>query len=196
MQRDSSPLRLTGRVGNPWLRRRSRARDRTRQFLWSDPGRIGSPSGGDAAGQLPFFIDFLKTAGLFDAFVADCPLRCASPRSSRVLRGSLAGPAVDPRRRYNDQAALWASGRRGTGLQSQEARTTEPLLRDRVVVGMSAGRSKAFASSGPGPAAQRRPSSFSMGRGANSGQACRREGRFPGAEPHGPSSDCRDSGGA
>jgi hypothetical protein len=26
-------------------------------------------------GQLPFFIDFLKTAGLFDAFVADCPLQ-------------------------------------------------------------------------------------------------------------------------
>jgi hypothetical protein len=25
-------------------------------------------------GQLPFFIDFLKTSGLFDAFVADCPL--------------------------------------------------------------------------------------------------------------------------
>ena len=26
-------------------------------------------------GQLPFFIDFLKTAGLFEALVADCPLR-------------------------------------------------------------------------------------------------------------------------
>ncbi len=26
-------------------------------------------------GQLPFFSDYLKTAGLFDAFVADCPLR-------------------------------------------------------------------------------------------------------------------------
>jgi len=29
-------------------------------------------------GQLPFFIDFLKAAGLFDAFVADCPLRYTS----------------------------------------------------------------------------------------------------------------------
>ena len=29
-------------------------------------------------GQLPFFIDFVKTAGLFDAFVADCPLRYES----------------------------------------------------------------------------------------------------------------------
>jgi hypothetical protein len=33
-------------------------------------------------GQLPFFIDFLKTAGLFDAFVADCPLRYTSPNAA------------------------------------------------------------------------------------------------------------------
>jgi len=26
-------------------------------------------------GQLVFFIDYLKTSGLFDALVADCPLR-------------------------------------------------------------------------------------------------------------------------
>jgi hypothetical protein len=29
-------------------------------------------------GQLPFFIDFLKTAGLFEALVADCPLHYTS----------------------------------------------------------------------------------------------------------------------
>ena len=34
-------------------------------------------------GQLPFFIDFLKTAGLFDAFVADCRLRYVSPNAPR-----------------------------------------------------------------------------------------------------------------
>ena len=33
-------------------------------------------------GQLPFFIDFLKRGGLFDAFVADCPLRYVSATSS------------------------------------------------------------------------------------------------------------------
>jgi hypothetical protein len=33
-------------------------------------------------GQLPFFIDFLKAAGLFDAFVADCP-RYPSPSAPR-----------------------------------------------------------------------------------------------------------------
>jgi hypothetical protein len=36
-------------------------------------------------GQLPFFVDFLKTSGLFDAFVADCPLRYTSP----TRRGSV-----------------------------------------------------------------------------------------------------------
>ena len=34
-------------------------------------------------GQLPFFIDFLKAAGLFDAFVADCPLRYGSPNAPK-----------------------------------------------------------------------------------------------------------------
>ena len=34
-------------------------------------------------GQLPFFIDFLKTSGLFDALVADCPLRYESPNAPR-----------------------------------------------------------------------------------------------------------------
>jgi hypothetical protein len=32
-------------------------------------------------GQLPFFIDFLKTAGRFDAFAGDCPLRYVSPNA-------------------------------------------------------------------------------------------------------------------
>ena len=34
-------------------------------------------------GQLPFFNDFLKTSGLFDAFVADCPLRYVSPNAPK-----------------------------------------------------------------------------------------------------------------
>ena len=37
-------------------------------------------------GQLPFFIDFLKTAGLFEAFVADCPLRYTSPNAPKGQR--------------------------------------------------------------------------------------------------------------
>jgi hypothetical protein len=34
-----------------------------------------------AMGQMPVFIDFLKTSGLWDGFVADCPLRYTSPNA-------------------------------------------------------------------------------------------------------------------
>src|SRR4051794_4893649 len=33
-------------------------------------------------GQLPFFIEFLKVSGLFDAWVADCPLAYRSNNAS------------------------------------------------------------------------------------------------------------------
>ena len=52
-----------------------------------------------ALGQLPFFIDYLKQAGLFAGWVADCPLTFSSPNapSKRDLLGTvllsvLAGP--------------------------------------------------------------------------------------------------------
>ncbi len=37
-----------------------------------------SPAAVTPLGQLPFFIDFLKVSGLFDAFVEECPLKFAS----------------------------------------------------------------------------------------------------------------------
>jgi hypothetical protein len=53
-------------------------------------------------GQLPFFIDYLKQAGLFDAWVADCPLWLTSPNAPRkrdllgtVLLSVLAGHRRD-----------------------------------------------------------------------------------------------------
>ena len=36
-----------------------------------------------ALGQLPFFIDYLKQAGLFAGWVADCPLTFSSPNAPR-----------------------------------------------------------------------------------------------------------------
>jgi hypothetical protein len=49
-------------------------------------------------GQLPFFIDYLKQGGLFDAWVADCPLVLSSPNAPRkrdllgtLLLSTLAG---------------------------------------------------------------------------------------------------------
>lgn len=36
-----------------------------------------------AMGQMPFFAEFLRTAGLFDAWVRDCPLHYVSPNAPR-----------------------------------------------------------------------------------------------------------------
>ena len=42
-------------------------------------------------GQLPFFIEYLKQGGLFDGFVADCPLHYTSPNapSKRDVLGTV-----------------------------------------------------------------------------------------------------------
>jgi hypothetical protein len=53
-------------------------------------------------GQLPFFIDYLKQAGLFDAWVADCPLSLTSPNapSKRDLLGTVLLSVLAGHRRY------------------------------------------------------------------------------------------------
>src|SRR6201995_2749696 len=53
-------------------------------------------------GQLPFFIDYLKQAGLFDAWVADCPLSLSSPNapSKRHLLGRVMLSVLAGHRRY------------------------------------------------------------------------------------------------
>ena len=53
-------------------------------------------------GQLPFFIDFLKQANLFDAWVADCPLHLSSPNapSKRDLLGTVMLSILAGHRRY------------------------------------------------------------------------------------------------
>jgi hypothetical protein len=59
-------------------------------------------------GQLPFFIDFLKTAGLFDAFVADCPLSYTSPNApkKRDVLGTAMLSMLSGHKRYAHIAAL------------------------------------------------------------------------------------------
>src|SRR5918999_4781506 len=47
------------------------------QLKWVPEAEVSS------LGQMPFFIEFLKTAGLFDAWVEDCPLRYSSPNAPR-----------------------------------------------------------------------------------------------------------------
>ena len=53
-------------------------------------------------GQLPFFIDYLKQAGLFDAWVADCPLQLSSPNApkKRDVLGTLLLSVLAGHRRY------------------------------------------------------------------------------------------------
>src|SRR6201984_3172743 len=53
-------------------------------------------------GQLPFFIEYLKQAGLFDAWVADCPLSLSSPNapSKRDLLGTVMLSVLGGHRRY------------------------------------------------------------------------------------------------
>lgn len=75
-------------------------------------GRIHMEWDADAAvtpfGQLPFFIDYLKQGGLFDAFVADCPLSLTSPNApaKRDLLGTVMLSVLAGHRRYAHVTAL------------------------------------------------------------------------------------------
>ena len=67
-------------------------------------------------GQLPFFVDFLKTGGLFDALIADCPLAYTSPNApgARELFGTAILSILSGHKRYAHIAAL-----RGDGVLSE-----------------------------------------------------------------------------
>src|SRR5438477_10735048 len=53
-------------------------------------------------GQLPFFIEYLKQGGLFDGWVAGCPLYLTSPNapSKRDILGTVMLSVLDGHRRY------------------------------------------------------------------------------------------------
>src|SRR5689334_23364330 len=53
-------------------------------------------------GQLPFFIEYLKQGGLFDAWVAGCPLSLTSPNapSKRDILGTVMLSVLAGHRRY------------------------------------------------------------------------------------------------
>jgi Transposase DDE domain group 1 len=61
-----------------------------------------------ALGQLPFFIDYLKQAGLFERWVEDCPLRFTSPNAPRKrdLLGTVLLSVLAGHRRYAHVTAL------------------------------------------------------------------------------------------
>jgi hypothetical protein len=59
-------------------------------------------------GQLPFFIDYLKQAGLFDGWVADCPLWFSSPNapSKRDVLGTVLLSVLSGHYRYSHITTL------------------------------------------------------------------------------------------
>ena len=70
-------------------------------------------------GQLPFFIEYLKQGGLFDGWVADCPLLFTSPNAPRKrdVLGTLLLSVLAGHRRYAHVTACAAmrSTRRCSG---------------------------------------------------------------------------------
>ena len=69
-----------------------------------------------AYGQMPYFIEFLKTAGLFDDWVADCPLDYRSPNApaERDVLGTLLLSLLAGHRRYAHISSI-----RGDGVNPQ-----------------------------------------------------------------------------
>lgn len=63
-------------------------------------------------GQLPFFIEFLKVSGLFDAFVEECPLEYKSPNApdKRDVMGTLMLSILAGHKRYAHIAAIRCDG--------------------------------------------------------------------------------------
>src|SRR5215470_9489301 len=53
-------------------------------------------------GHFVFFVEYLKSGGRFDALVADCPLRYASPNSPKVR--DVLGTDAHPRDRHGVMA--------------------------------------------------------------------------------------------
>jgi hypothetical protein len=67
-------------------------------------------------GQLPFFVEYLKQGGLFDGWVADCPVTFSSPNaaSKRDLLGTVLLSVLAGHNRYAHITTLWCDAvRRG-----------------------------------------------------------------------------------
>ena len=65
-----------------------------------------------AYGQMPYFIEFLKTAGLFDGWVAACPLDYRSPNAPAVrdVLGALLLSLLAGHRRYAHISSIRGDG--------------------------------------------------------------------------------------
>ena len=92
-------------------------------------------------GQLPFFIEFLKTSKLFDDFVEDCPLKFTSNNASNVrdILGSMMLSVLSGHTRYSHVTAL-----RGESVNAEllgmEKIVSEDVIR-RSLLGMDENKS-------------------------------------------------------
>ena len=61
-------------------------------------------------GQLPFFIEFLQTSGLYERWIKSAPLTYSSPNAPRVedVLGTLFLAALSGMRRYSHDLALFS----------------------------------------------------------------------------------------
>src|SRR3954462_8745899 len=70
--------------------------------------RVGAAEPVTPLGQLPFFVEYLKQGGLFDGWVADCPLSFTSPNAPRKrdVLGTLLLSVLAGHQRYAHITAL------------------------------------------------------------------------------------------
>src|SRR6202158_6263707 len=80
----------------------------TTQFRWVPDAGVSS------LGQMPFFIEFLKTSGLFEDWVKDCPLQYTSPNApqKRDVLGTILLSVLAGHWRYAHMSALRSEERR------------------------------------------------------------------------------------
>src|SRR5437867_9675349 len=86
-------------------------------------------------GQMPFFIEFLKTSGLFDCWVNDCPLEYTSPNApqKRDVLGTILLSVLAGHWRYAHISAL-----RGDGVNPELLGMTKVASEDSVRRALSA----------------------------------------------------------
>ncbi len=99
------------------------------QFKWVPAADVSS------LGQMPFFIEFLKTSGLFDCWVNDCPLEYTSPNAppKRDVLGTILLSVLAGHWRYAHISAL-----RGDGVNPELLGMRKVASEDSVRRGLSA----------------------------------------------------------
>jgi hypothetical protein len=99
------------------------------QFRWAPDAGVSS------LGQMPFFIEFLKTSGLFEEWVKDCPLAYTSPNApqKRDVLGTILLSVLAGHWRYAHMSAL-----RGDGVNPELLGMTKVASEDSVRRALSA----------------------------------------------------------